>query len=100
MKPLQTTTISIGDKTLEYRFSVRAMMLYSEITNKEASGISGLNDVIMFSYAAYMAANMYNKTPEQIMEIDDYVNLLDDYPDKIKELVSLIYSNNSSKKKQ
>lgn len=98
MKRLETATVQIGEDKYPFRFSVLSFMMYSEQFGKEITQCKTLSDQLNYFYCAYQAGCEYSNTEKTIADINAWIRLLDEYPEVLKELGSLLTESTSKKK--
>ena len=98
MKQRETSKIKIGDKSIEFRFSVRSIMNYNELSGKSAFEITSYNDTILYYYCAYEAANEFNNE-ENGLKYKEFITLLDLYPEALDAITEAFTTINQAKKK-
>ena len=88
--------ISINNKTITLKYSLRAMMMYENITGGTLTP-SSLTDVITFFYCVVLAS-----TKDYSLKMEDFIDWLDANPDTINEfgewLQNVATNNNQLKK--
>lgn len=71
--------VTINDREIALRYTLRAMMVYENIMNKSFTP-NGITEVIVYFYATVLASDKdYN------LEFDDFVDWLDQNPDAIQQ---------------
>lgn len=89
--------ITIKDTVYSIKYGFRALIIYENIAG-ESFQPNGLNSIITLFYSCLMAANK-NLT----IEFNDFVDELDEQPDKLNEfssyIISMINKNNDLSEK-
>lgn len=98
MKRLETKWLSIGGKEYPFRFSVLSFMLYSEQFDKEITQCKTFADQLRYYYCAYQAGCEYEKVEKKISDLNDWLILIDDYPDVLKQMGTALADATSKKK--
>lgn len=88
--------ISINNKTITLKYSLRAMMMYENITGGTLTP-SSLTDVITFFYCVAVSSSM-----DYSLQMEEFIDWLDDNPDVLNEfgewLQKVVITNNKLKK--
>ena len=89
-------TITINDKDIELKYTLRSMMMYENITGKTFAP-EGVSDILTFVYCVVVAsAKNYE------LEFDDFLDLIDENQDKLNEfslwLTNVVATQNYLKK--
>lgn len=88
--------ISINNKQITLKYTIRAMMMYENITGGTLQP-SSLTDVITFFYCVVLASSM-----DYSIKMEDFIDWLDEHPDTINEfgewLQNVATNNNKLKK--
>jgi hypothetical protein len=71
--------ISINNKQITLKYTIRAMMMYENITGATLQP-SSLTDVITFFYCVVLASSM-----DYSIKMEDFIDWLDEHPDTINE---------------
>ena len=69
--------ISINNKQITLKYSLRAMMMYENITEGNLTP-SSLTDVIVFFYCVVLSSSM-----DYSLELETFIDWLDENPDKL-----------------
>ncbi len=88
-------TININDKDITLKYSLRAMMMYENITGGTLTPTS-LTDVITFFYCVVVASSM-----DYSLQMDTFIDWLDEHNDTLNEfgewLQHVVANNNKLK---
>ena len=89
-------TITINDKDIELKYTLRSMMMYENITGKTFAP-EGVSDILTFVYCVVVAsAKNYE------LQFDDFLDLIDENQDKLNEfslwLTNVVATQNYLKK--
>lgn len=98
MKRTETIKLNIAGEIIPIRFSILSFMGYSEMFGKEISQCKTVEDQIQYFYAAYKAGCNYEKA-ESYYTYEEWLQLLDDYPEALTELTNKMLEANDTKKK-
>ena len=71
--------ININDKEITLKYSLRAMMMYENVTNKTLNP-SGITEVVTFFYCVVLASSI-----DYSLSFEDFMDWLDENPDTLKE---------------
>ena len=72
-------TITINDKDIELKYTLRSMMMYENITGKTFAP-EGVSDILTFFYCVVVAsAKNYE------LKFDDFLDVIDENQDKLNE---------------
>lgn len=86
-------TIQINQKEIELKYSFRALMIFENIT-KRSFNPSTVSDIVIFFYSVVLGSDRNIN-----IEFDDFIDWLDDSPEKMNEfsewLTSVINKNKS-----
>ncbi len=89
-------TINIKDKEITLKYSLRAMMMYENITGATLSPTS-LTEVITFFYCVVIASSL-----DYELQMDTFIDWLDENPDILSDfgewLQQVVASNSKLKK--
>lgn len=78
--------VTIKDKEIELKYSIRSMLMYENITGKSFNPET-LTDVITFMYCVFVSSsNDYS------LKFDDFINELDENPDIVKQFSEWLQS--------
>jgi len=72
-------TIKINDKEIELKYTIRAMIMYENMTEKTLNP-QGLTDVITFMFCVIVASSK-----DYSLKFDDFIDYLDENPNVINE---------------
>ena len=89
-------TININEKEITLKYSLRAMMMYENITGATLAP-SSLTDVITFFYCVVVASSL-----DYELQMDNFIDWLDEHPDTLNdfgEWLQNVVSNNNKLKK-
>ena len=89
-------TININEKEITLKYSLRAMMMYENITGGTLAPTS-LTDVITFFYCVVVASSLNYE-----LQMDNFIDWLDEHPDTLNdfgEWLQNVVSNNNKLKK-
>ena len=89
-------TITINDKDIELKYTLRSMMMYENITGKTFAP-EGVSDILTFFYCIVVAsAKNYE------LKFDDFLDVIDENQDKLNEfslwLTNVVATQNYLKK--
>ena len=88
--------IVINEKTISLKYSLRAMMMFENITEGTLTP-SSLTDVITFFYCVVLASSM-----DYSLEMEQFIDWLDEHPDTLNEfggwLQTVVTNQNKLKK--
>lgn len=89
-------TITINDKDIELKYTLRSMMMYENITGKTFAP-EGVSDILTFFYCVVVAsAKNYE------LKFDDFLDVIDENQDKLNEfsmwLTNVVATQNYLKK--
>jgi hypothetical protein len=88
--------ITINDKEIELKYTLRSMLMYENITDKTFNP-STMSDVITFMYCIVVASSK-----DYTIKFDDFIDWLDDNPNIINEFgewIQTVAQNNNVFKK-
>lgn len=88
--------ININEKEITLKYSLRAMMMYENITGGTLAPTS-LTDVITFFYCVVVASSL-----DYELQMDNFIDWLDEHPDTLNdfgEWLQNVVSNNNKLKK-
>ena len=71
--------ITIKNKTVNLKYTFRALMIYENIANKSFNP-KGISDVVIFFYSVVIAT-----TKDNTITFDDFLDWLDEQPTAINE---------------
>lgn len=71
--------ININDKEITLKYSLRAMMMYENVTNKTLNPL-GITEVVTFFYCVVLASSK-----DYSLSFEDFMDWLDENPDTLKE---------------
>lgn len=78
--------VTIKDKEIELKYSIRSMLMCENITGKSFNPET-LTDVITFMYCVFVSSsNDYS------LKFDDFINELDENPDIVKQFSEWLQS--------
>lgn len=88
--------ITINDKEIELKYTMRSMMLYENITEKSFTP-STMTDLITFMYCIVVSSSK-----DYSLKFDDFIDYLDENPAVLNEfsewIVNIISANDNLKK--
>ena len=88
--------ITINDKEIELKYTLRSMLMYENITDKTFNP-STMSDVITFMYCIVVASSK-----DYSLKFDDFIDWLDENPNIINEfgewIQTVVQNNNVFKK--
>lgn len=88
--------ITINDKTISLKYTLRAMMMYENITGGTLTP-SSLTDVITFFYCVVLASSM-----DYSLQMEQFIDWLDEHPETLNEfgewLQTVVTNQNKLKK--
>ena len=76
-------TITINNKEYKLKYTIRALFIFEQITNKPFA-INTLMDNYLFFYCILLANN------EDALEWDEFIDALDNEPNLLNELSSIV----------
>lgn len=79
--------VEIKNREIELKYSFRAYMIFEQITDHSFTG-GNLSDFITLFYSVLMASDR-----ELTTDFDDFVDWLDENPDKLNEFTEWLTSN-------
>ena len=88
--------ITINGKTISLKYSLRAMMMYENITGGTLTP-SSLTDVITFFYCVVLASSM-----DYSLQMEQFIDWLDEHPDTLNEFgewLQVVVTNQNKLKK-
>lgn len=88
--------ITINEKEIELKYTLRSMLMYENITDKTFNP-STMSDVITFMYCIVVASSK-----DYSLKFDDFIDWLDDNPNIINEFgewIQTVAQNNNVFKK-
>lgn len=88
--------VTINDKEIELKYTLRSMLMYENITDKTFNP-STMSDVITFMYCIVVASSK-----DYTIKFDDFIDWLDDNPNIINEFgewIQTVAQNNNVFKK-
>ena len=89
-------TITINEKTIELKYSLRAMLMYENMTDKTFNP-STLTDVITYMYCVVVSSSK-----DYSIKFDDFIDVLDSDPSiitKFTEWLNTVVKSNEIFKK-
>ena len=95
-KTFTTMTITINEKNIELKYSLRAMLMYENMTDKTFSP-STLTDVITYMYCVVISSSK-----DYSIKFDDFIDVLDSDPSiitKFTEWLNTVVKSNEIFKK-
>lgn len=98
MTKIETKIINVEGRELPIRFSINAFMYFSEEYNGSLNNLTSLKDALNLFYCAYKAGCDYQKKSPELTH-EDFLQLIDDYPEVLTELTQIVTTQISSKKK-
>lgn len=88
--------LTINDKEIELKYSMRSMMLYENITQKSFTPTT-MTDLITFMYCVVVASSK-----DYSLKYDEFIDYLDENPTVLNEfsewIVNVISANDTLKK--
>ncbi len=88
--------VTINDKEIELKYTLRSMLMYENITDKTFNP-STMSDVITFMYCIVVASSK-----DYSLKFDDFIDWLDENPNIINEfgewIQTVVQNNNVFKK--
>jgi hypothetical protein len=88
--------VTINDKEIELKYTLRSMLMYENITDKTFNP-STMSDVITFMYCIVVASSK-----DYSLKFDDFIDWLDENPNIINEFgewIQTVAQNNNVFKK-
>jgi hypothetical protein len=89
--------ITINEKEIELKYTLRSMLMYENITEKTFNPTT-MSDIITFMYCIVVASSK-----DYSLKFDDFIDWLDDNPNMINEfgewIQTVVQTNNVFKKK-
>lgn len=83
--------ITINEKQYKLKYTLRAMMLFEQITKKIFS-IESLSDELVFFYSIILANN-----PDEPMNFDQFLDAIDDDPDLLIQFQNFLIEENNKR---
>lgn len=83
--------ITINDKPYKLKYTLRAMMLFEQITKKIFS-IESLSDELVFFYSIILANN-----PDEPMNFDQFLDAIDNDPDLLIQFQNFLIEENNKR---
>lgn len=91
MELLEVKKIIIGNKEYPIKKSLRAMIEFETIAGHSIANIETLKDVAIFFYCTIKAGGLD-------LSYEDFLDAIDEYPEKINEFSSIMMSKEEKKK--
>lgn len=76
----------INEKNVELKYSIRAMMMYENITDKSFNPVN-VTDVLTFFYCIVVASSK-----DYSLTFDDFIDMIDENPQYITDFTKWIQS--------
>lgn len=83
-------TITIKDKDIELKYTIRAMIMYENMTEKSFAPQS-LTDIITFMYCVVVSS-----AKDYSIKFDEFIDYLDENPNIINDFGNWLTSNTNS----
>lgn len=83
--------LNIKDKEIELKYSIRALLMYENMTDKTFSTSTLLTDMIVFMYCVVISSSK-----DYSLSFDDFIDFLDENPDAIQEFAEWLKNNVNS----
>lgn len=83
--------ITINNKQYKLKYTLRAMMLFEQITKKIFS-IESLSDELVFFYSIILANN-----PDEPMNFDQFLDAIDNDPDLLVQFQKFLIEENNKR---
>jgi len=83
--------LNIKDKEIELKYSIRALLMYENMTDKTFSTSTLLTDMIVFMYCVVISSSK-----DYSLSFDDFIDYLDENPDAIQEFAEWLKNNVNS----
>jgi hypothetical protein len=83
--------LNIKDKEIELKYSIRALLMYENMTDKTLSTSTLLTDMIVFMYCVVISSSK-----DYSLSFDDFIDFLDENPDAIQEFAEWLKNNVNS----
>lgn len=87
-------TITIGDKEFLIKLSFRSLITYEELSGKMYNDIKSLKDILTYMYSCIISSN------DICLEFDEFMVMVEQYPDTVEEFINQISSKDSSDEKK
>lgn len=83
--------LNIKDKEIELKYSIRALLMYENMTDKTFSTSTLLTDMIVFMYCIVISSSK-----DYSLSFDDFIDYLDENPNAIQEFAEWLKNNVNS----
>lgn len=83
--------LNIKDKEIELKYSIRALLMYENMTDKTFSTSTLLTDMIVFMYCVVISSSK-----DYSLSFDDFIDYLDENPNAIQEFAEWLKNNVNS----
>lgn len=83
--------LNIKDKEIELKYSIRALLMYENMTEKTFSTSTLLTDMIVFMYCIVISSSK-----DYSLSFDDFIDYLDENPNAIQEFAEWLKNNVNS----
>jgi len=83
--------LNIKDKEIELKYSIRALLMYENMTDKTFSTSTLLTDMVVFMYCVVISSSK-----DYSLSFDDFIDFLDENPDAIQEFAEWLKNNVNS----
>ena len=98
MKRTETNFIDIGKERLPFRYSILSFIKFQDEFNKEVTEIKTVSDSIAYFYCAYSAGCTFEKIVQKY-DYEEFINLIDSYPELMSILSEKLLESSGAKKK-
>ena len=83
--------LKIKDKEIELKYSIRALLMYENMTDKTFSTSTLLTDMIVFMYCVVISSSK-----DYSLSFDEFIDYLDENPNVIQEFAEWLKNNVNS----
>jgi hypothetical protein len=83
--------LNIKDKEIELKYSIRALLMYENMTDKTFSTSTLLTDMIVFMYCVVISSSK-----DYSLSFDEFIDYLDENPNAIQEFAEWLKNNVNS----
>lgn len=77
-------TITINEKEIELKQTIRALLMFENIKNESYSPNS-LNDILLYLYCVVVASSK-----DYSFSYDDWIDWVDEHPDELTQIVQFV----------
>ena len=83
--------LNIKDKEIELKYSIRALLMYENMTDKTFSTSTLLTDMVVFMYCVVISSSK-----DYSLSFDEFIDYLDENPNAIQEFAEWLKNNVNS----